>query len=92
MNCSHCGSDYVISQGRNTKCKNCGKTSAKIPRRGTPRAKDRPPCPECGSPNPYACGLPKGIRAWSCRSCGRFYQETSVKDKVESFIMEVQIE
>ncbi len=100
MNCRHCESDHVISQGMNMKCKNCGKTSVKIARRTIIPTEDRPSCPECGSPNPYSCGVPGGIRRWSCRSCGRYYStqpkidkaELSIIDSAFKHCMEVQVE
>ena len=92
MNCKHCGSNRTILQGRNIKCKDCNKVFPKIVRRIIVPAEDRPSCPDCGSPNPYSLGLPKGIRSWSCRSCGRFYAETPIEDKVELPVMEVQVE
>jgi len=92
MNCPRCGSGNIKLQGRNMKCKDCSKAFRKIIRRIIIPAEDRPSCPECGSPNPYSCGLPEGTRAWSCRSCGRYYKETPIKDKVELPIMEVQVE
>lgn len=92
MNCIYCGSDRLVSQGRSMKCKSCGRIFSKIRRRVSIPAKDRPPCPDCGSLNPYSCGFPGGIKTWSCKSCGRYYSAVPKEDKVELSIMEVQVE
>jgi len=92
MKCRHCESEKVISQGSKIKCKNCDRVSSKIQRRHAPPLNERPLCPDCGSPEPYAMGSSKGIRLWSCRSCGRFYKDRSQEVKVEIPILEVQVE
>mgnify|MGYP001573484083 CR=1 FL=1 len=92
MNCPRCGSARTKSQGKNLSCRDCSRIFPKIPRRPRVPTEDRPPCPSCGGHNPYACGLPGGVRSWCCRLCGRCYKETPIRDKVELPIMEVQVE
>ena len=92
MNCRHCGSSRVRSEGRNVKCKDCGRASTKIQRSFAVPAEDRPLCPECGASNPYSNSSREGEKRWVCRECGRFYIRNSNKGKVELPIMEVQVE
>ena len=100
MNCRHCGSDNTISRGPCISCKDCGRLSMKILRYDTPRAEDRPACPECGALKPYVGSSSKGIRGWVCRVCGRNYNsppeigkaELSTIETVSKYCAEVQVE
>jgi transposase-like protein len=89
MNCAHCGSERIIGKGSSIRCKDCGRYSIKIRRLDTVPLEKRPPCPECGAPEPYSLGKEDGERAWRCQSCGRRYKDKP-QMKVEIPTMEVQ--
>lgn len=99
--CIHCGSRNVSPAGARIICRDCNRTSAKVKRcHVVPKAK-RPPCPECGTPEPYSWGTAlSGYRRYICRKCGKNYedrplikdQEYSKKVIDEMDTLEVQVE